>query len=131
MNLNHCTNFIIFNARDCGSDFKGYPVFYFATIHLREVSHQYPRLGTGVFFHVHTNMKLVFVISLHIHLHCILYHMISYYFIIYPIFIKITNCISSVNIRTHLMYTTSYHFMSNYIYTYIYISYYIRSAIIP
>ena len=29
------------------------------------------------------------------------------------------------------MYTPSYHFMSNYIYTYICISFYIRSAIIP
>ena len=33
-----CADFIFFNARDCGSDLKGYPIFYFATIHLREVS---------------------------------------------------------------------------------------------
>ena len=37
------------------SYFKGYPVFYFATIHLREVS-QYPWLVTGVFFHMYETL---------------------------------------------------------------------------
>ena len=53
---------IFFNERDCGSDFKGYPLlfcfFYFATIHLREVSNQYLWLVTGVFFHLLLRMCL-------------------------------------------------------------------------
>ena len=60
--INRCTDFIFFNARDCGSGFKGYPVSYFATIRLREVRHQYPWLVTVVFFHmlVHQTFEHMF-----------------------------------------------------------------------
>ena len=46
--------------RDCGSDFNGYPIFYFATIHLQEVSYQYPWLVTAVFFHMYISSRDVY-----------------------------------------------------------------------
>ena len=56
--LNRFTDFIFFNTRDWGSDFKDYSVFYFETIHLREVSHQYPWLAYS-FIYVYTFVNVM------------------------------------------------------------------------